>query len=880
MAITESNGSSAHAAPVEAVVAELAVDPAQGLTSGEAATRLERHGPNKLAEEKKRGWPSMLLGQFKSPIVLLLVVAAVLSFLFKEWLDGIAILVVLLINGVIGFFMEYQADRAMSSLKKLVSVQARVLRDDREVEIDQAVIVPGDVLVLEAGDMVPADARIVHAAKVQVDESALTGESMPVEKRTAEVPAEAILAERSSMLYKATFLTNGNARAVVVATGMNTELGRIAHLVQSADQAATPLEKRLEEFSRKLIKFTVALVVVIFIAGLIHGQPWMEMLETSIALAVAAIPEGLPIVATMALAQGMLRMARQNVIVKRLSAVETLGGTDVICTDKTGTLTENKISVVRIVTPLGTTDTTLPPGKEDDRAMAIVRSTAIHCNTATLVAGDPLETGLLRFALRNGEDVETIRRALPKLKEEPFSAETRIMATLHRAERGYVVHAKGAAEELLGRCTGIVTREGEGVLDDLTRMEWVAQAEVLAHSGLRMIAAAYRTADKEDVDLTRDLVFAGLIGMMDPARPEVAPAIAECHQAGIRVVMITGDHPATAQSIAAQLGIGEAGRTCVVNGRDVPSMERMSTAMKEEIAAANVFARVSPRQKLDLVTLLQERGHVVGMTGDGLNDAPALKKADIGIAMGLRGTQVSQDVADMVLKDDSFTSVVRAIRQGRIIFENIRRVVIYLLSCNLSELLVIAVASVLGLHFQLFPLQILFINLVTDVLPALALGVISDGPAIMLQPPRPASVPIIDRNRWKAVVLYSMVIAAASISAVLVSHFTVHRTETWNPQLCNNILFFTLICCQLLHVFNMGASGTSFFRSEVMRSRLVWAALAACAIILIGLYEVPVVRGVLNVHPLSLADLAIMLGAAITSLLLIQLARTFKVVTQ
>lgn len=877
---TEQGGSLAHAAPVATVLEVLGADRTHGLTTAEAVIRLKKHGPNKLAEEKKRGWPVMLTGQFKSPIVLLLIVAAVLSFLFKEWLDGIAILVVLLINGLIGFFMEYQADRAMSSLKKLVSVQVRVLRDGREVEIDQAAIVPGDVLVLEAGDMVPADARLVHAAKVQVDESALTGESMPVEKGTAAVAAEANLAERSSVLYKATFLTNGNARAVVVATGMNTELGRIAHLVQSADQAATPLEKRLEDFSRKLIKLTVALVVVIFIAGLVDGQPWMEMLETSIALAVAAIPEGLPIVATMALAQGMLRMARQNVIVKRLSAVETLGSTDVICTDKTGTLTENKISVVRIDTPFGTTDTTTPHGNTDDPAMAIVRACAIHCNTATLVSGDPLEMGLLRFALRNGEDVETLRRALPKLKEEPFSAETRIMATLHRSERGYVVYAKGAAEELLGRCTGIGTPDDEGVLDELTRMELAAQAEALAHSGLRIIATAYRTTDNEDVDITRDLVFAGLIGMMDPARPEVAPAIAECHQAGIRVVMITGDHPATAQSIAGQLGISEVGTARVVNGRDVPPLVKMSPSMKEEIAAANVFARVSPRQKLDLVTLLQERGHVVGMTGDGLNDAPALKKSDIGIAMGIRGTQVSQDVADMVLKDDSFTSVVRAIRQGRIIFENFRRVVIYLLSCNLSELLVIAVASVLGLHFQLFPLQILFINLVTDVLPALALGVIGDGPAIMQQPPRLASVPIIDRTRWKAIILYASVIALACIGAVTMSHFTIHRTEAWNPELCNNILFFTLIFCQLLHVFNMGASGTSFFRSEVIRNRTVWAALVASALILVGLYEVPVIRTVLNIHPLSLADLAIMTGAALTSLALIQLARTFNLVTQ
>ncbi|MBP6390155.1 MAG: cation-transporting P-type ATPase [Flavobacteriales bacterium] len=864
-----------HAKSFAAVAGALDVDAAQGLSAAVAARRLEQYGLNKLTEEKKRGWPLILFGQFKSPIVLLLVVAATLSFVFKEWLDGFAIIAVLLINGVIGFFMEWQADRAMNSLKKLASVPAKVVRDGQTIEIDRAEVVPGDVIFLEAGDMVPADARLSNAVQVQVDESALTGESVPVEKQLEPVDAKAVLAERTSMVYNATFLTKGNAHAVVVATGMNTELGRIAHLVQSADQAATPLEKRLEQFSRKLIYLTLGLVVLIFLAGLLNAQPWMEMLETSIALAVAAVPEGLPIVTTMALAQGMLRMARQHVIIKRLSAVETLGSTDVICTDKTGTLTENKISVVSIVSPLGTVDATAPSGTTDDRALAFVRAVAINCNTATLAAGDPLEVGLLQFALREGENVEALRAATPKLKEEPFSSETRIMATLHHTEQGFIVYAKGAAEELLAQCTQQVSSDGETDLDDAGRTEWAGKSEALAASGLKVIAAAYRTSDSEAVDLTHELAFAGLIGMMDPPRPEVAPAIAECRKAGIRVVMITGDHTATASNIAMKLGIGADGNTTAVNGRDLPALEGMSAKVKEKIANSNVFARVSPQQKLDLVTLLQERGHVVGMTGDGLNDAPALKKSDIGIAMGIRGTQVSQDVADIVLKDDKFTSVVLAIRQGRAIFSNIRNVVVYLLSCNLSELLVIAVAAVLGLHFQLVTLQILFINLVTDVLPALALGVIGADAGIMDRPPRKTDEPMVDRKRWIMITSYAFILGIGAFGAVLISHYTLHTTENWNPELCNNILFYTLIIAQLLHVLNMGASGVPFFRMAVVRDRRIWAALAGCVVILVVLNQIPVVREALHIQPLSLFDWSLIGSCALASFLLVRASRKF-----
>lgn len=865
----------AHTRKAEEVLLGLTADPVRGLTSAEAKARLERHGANSLAEEKKRPWIHMLLGQFKSPIVMLLVVAAALSFLFKEWLDGIAILAVLVINSLVGLFMEFQADRAMRTLKKLASVSARVLRDGRLVEVDLRTIVPGDVIHVEAGDLIPADARCIETVQAQADESALTGESVPVEKSVDAVPQDAMLAERASMLYKATFLTRGHARAVVVATGMNTELGRIATLVQLADQAVTPLERRLEQFSRKLIKLTAVLVVIIFLAGLLEGQLWFEMLETAIALAVAAIPEGLPIVATMALAQGMLRMARHNVVVKRLSAVETLGSTGVICTDKTGTLTENRMEVVRVVTPADTYDLANAALVPDTTDLRMVRSIAIHCSTATREIGDPLEVGLLRFALAPDDDLRALREREPKLREEPFSAETRMMSTQHRAGRGVIVYSKGAVEEILPRCVAQLSNAGERMLSADDREQWLAKAETMAISGLRVTAMAYRRDEDASSPLSQRLVFAGLVGMMDPARPEVGPAITECHRAGIRVVMITGDHPATARNIAEGLGLLSPDQGSVVNGRDLPPLDGLTAGQRAQIAHAAVFARVSPAQKLDLVQLVQDDGHVVAMTGDGLNDAPALKKADIGIAMGIRGTQVAQEVADIVLQDDQFTSIVRAVKQGRAIFGNIRNVVVYLLSCNLSELFVIAVAAVMGLRFQLLPLQILFINLVTDVLPALALGVIRADASIMRRPPRDPDEPIIGRRHWTRIITYAMIIALASLGSVLFTHYELHAAEPWNRVLCNNILFFTLIAAQLLHVLNMGSPGAPFFRSAVVRDPRVWGALVLCIAIIVAVFWVPMVRAALGIEALGYNDALAVAGLAFLSFFLIRLANRY-----
>ncbi len=874
------HGTDYYALEVAAAAHLLKTDLEQGLTAHEVQVRAARYGLNAIADAKQRSALLIFLTQFKSPIVYLLVFAAGLSIYFEEWLDGGAILVVILINALIGFYMEYQASRSMDALKKLTVLPAKVMRGGVLNEIDSAAIVPGDVIFLDAGDMIPADGRIFKSNQLIVNESALTGESIPADKDEATVPAGAALADRKNMLYKGTFSVKGNAWIMVTATAMSTELGQIASMVQTADQASTPLEKKLQRFTKTLIIVTLVLLALIFLAGIINGKNVLEMFETSIALAVAAIPEGLPIVATMALAQGMMKMAKHKVIVKKLSAVETLGGTNVICTDKTGTLTQNKIAVASMQIP-GTQE-----AATTSKNAEIILHTGILCSTAELVQkkgkpkeiGDPLEVGLLNFAVKQGADIAQLRQDHPKLSEEAFTSETKVMATLHADGQGYVVYAKGATEEILKICNRILEPDGEQTMPDSSRKHWLQTSEELSARGLRVIAVAYKQTDTKEGKLTDELVFAGLLALNDPPRPEINAAIRECHKAGITVIMITGDHPAAAKNIALQLEIVDSESATVIIGNEMHALKGLSHKEKTRWADTRIFARVSPKQKLDLVTLLQAQGNVVGMTGDGVNDAPALQKADIGIAMGKSGTQVAQDVADMVLKDDSFASIVKAIRQGRIIVENIKKFIVYLLSCNLSELAVVSAVSIANLQFQLFPIQILFINLITDVLPALALGVTEGNPDIMKRKPIDAADSIINPKRWVSIVVYSLIISAASLGAVYVSGALLHPAVDEAIALGNNSLLLTLIFSQLFHVFNMGQTGTNFFKSEVFRNKYVWAAIGSCLLLMLAAYLVVPVRTALSISTISLPALLISLGMACAGTLVIQILKTLRIV--
>ncbi|MGN6508979.1 MAG: cation-translocating P-type ATPase [Chitinophaga sp.] len=846
----------------QALLKEFSTDPGKGLGGEEARRRLEEHGPNEISSARRMSPLMILLHQFKSPVVYLLVLAMGLSMFFQEWLDATAIAVVILLNAVIGFIMEFQAERSMEALQKMTSQNARVLRDGRVQEIPSAEIVPGDIMLPDAGDMIQADGRILESTDLQADESALTGESLPVDKSAGELPEGTDLAERTNMVYKGTFIRNGNAKVLCTATGMKTELGHIAHMVAGAKKAATPLEKKLESFSKRLIGITVVIVVLIFGAGLLNKEPVLEMLKTSIALAVAAIPEGLPVVATLALARGMIRMARQNVIVKKLSAVETLGATTVICTDKTGTLTENRMEV---------TDALLPavewhakdksPEGDNFRCMQRV---AVLCNNASFDGdkgiGDPIEVSLLHFAEATGADVAQIREKFHKLKEAPFNSDTRVMGTLHKDENIYLVSAKGAIENLLEICTHSLHDGSAKELTKEERSQWMQQTERLAASGLKTLGYAYRELNGEAAQFMEDLVFLGITGFLDPPRPGVQEVIGECHEAGIRVIMLTGDHPATAAHIAHQLGISD-NEQDVVTGRELE-------AGNDAWAQRSVFARVSPKQKLDLVNALQEDHQIVAMTGDGVNDAPALKKADIGIAMGIRGTQVSQEVADMVLKDDAFESIVSAVRQGRVIFTNIKRFIVFLLSCNLSELLVIGLVATAGLPFQLVAIQILFINLITDVFPAMALGFTEGDDTVMQRKPLDPRNPIISKKAWGMIWFYAAVIGASAFGAAFTAeHF---REGEMDVHAANNVLFYTIILSQLLHALNMNEGKEKFIGGPVMRNLYLLGSIVLSAAVTLLCLAIPPVKEALRLEMMPRLDWLLVAGFSLAGMLVIR----------
>lgn len=884
--------------PAETIIRGCSTDATRGLTKEEAATRLLRYGYNSITHPKSNQPLLILLRQFTSPFIILLAISTLLSFFYKEWLDGSAILAVLILNTIIGFWMEYQAHRSMEALKKMSIVPARVIRSGETIEIKSELLVPGDLLFIESGEMVTADARVISANQLQVDESPFSGESFPVDKFQHQLPENTSLSDRNNMLYKGTFVTRGNCYAIVVSTGMKTEFGKLADIVQQTEQTATPLEKKVRYLSKKLIWITLVLIVIIFSMSAFYGTPFTLILKTAIALSVAAIPEGLPIVTTLALSFGMLRMARHNVIVKKLSAVETLGETNVICTDKTGTLTQNQIEVSLIHTAGLSAHVQVDAANNSihwlenkniagTTAYAHLCHISALCNTASCqpndsgahTSGDPLEIALLKMVYASGVKPAYYEQQFSKTAEIPFSSETRFMATLHRRQDQdlpYYVAAKGAVEEILKYCTSVLTENGKVRMEEKQKEEWKSIATKYARSGFRILAFAYRETAKQEQSFMNDLTLAGIIGFSDPPGAGVMEAIKECKNAGISVIMITGDHPETAKNIALQLGISTSGND-VMLGSEMKPYTQLTTADRAQWLNTRVFARVSPEQKQHLVKVLQDEKMIVAMTGDGVNDAPAIQKADIGIAMGLRGTQVAREAADMILKDDSFTAIVSAIRQGRIIFENIRKFVIFLLSCNLSELLVIAVCALLNLSFQLLPLQILFINFLTDVMPALALGVSNSGDQIMKRKPYPPETFIIDKKRWTAIFVYAFVITATTLGAVAISHLLLHRDDHWNNRIYNNILFYTLIFSQLFQVLNMTFKRTvPFHKTDVFRNKAVWYAIVSCILLSLAAYWITPADKILGIAVIGPGDWSIILLCSMLTVAIVRIIKKLK----
>ncbi len=851
---------------VEDLLQELGVSPDRGLNPGEVTRRRRRFGPNRLQEAKRKSAWRILADQFKGLMTALLTVAAALSFLFEDWVEGLAIAGVIVINSVIGFFTELRAVRSMEALHRMSRVTTRVRRQGRVREIPAVELVPGDLIVLEGGDLVPADLRLIEASKLQADESALTGESVPVSKKIEPIPADTPLAERKNMVFKGTALTRGSGEGLVAGTGLHTELGRISSLVEEAKEERTPLEKRLDQLGRRLIGVTLGVAALVIASGIATGKGIHLMVETGIALAVATVPEGLPIVATIALARGMLRMARRNALVNRLSAVETLGATNIICADKTGTLTENRMTVTQLQFAGETLEVRREgdPFRKNDHAVDLSEDslleealkTGVLCNNATLdtgspaegengVIGDPLEYALLVAGDRGGLRREALLETLPEVREEAFDPEVKMMATVHEDNGRYRVAVKGAPEAVFQHCDSVRTRDGDRPWKGEEQSQWQEYNRHMAEQGLRVLALATKKVKDPQAPPYEGLTLLGLVGLLDPPRGDVKEALASCQTAGIRVIMVTGDQPITAQKVAQSVQLVEReDEAAVIEGKDLRSPEGLADAERGRFLNASLFARVSPKQKLDLVTLHQNNGSIVAMTGDGVNDAPALKKADIGVAMGRRGTQVAREAADMVLKDDAFPTIVVAVEQGRIIFNNIRKFVLYLLSCNFAEVMVVGLASMVNAPLPILPLQILFLNLVTDVFPALALGVGEGDPGVMKNPPRDPTESILTWNHWKAIGLYGFFITFAVLGILAYALLGLELEENEAVTLS----FLTLAFAQLWHVFNMRDRGSGWLRNDITRNRYVWGALVLCTGLLLAAVYWPGLAGLLDVE--------------------------------
>ncbi len=848
---------------------------------------MARFGENRLPIHYRKTKLSVLKKQFANPIVYILAIAAVLAFALGEWAEGSAVCIVIGITICIGFFMELSAIRSLESLRKIGELECTVLRSGKNQRVPVTKVVPGDILLLETGDVAAADARLVAVENLKVKEAMLTGESAPVEKQTNKLDQSAHVTDQTNMIFKGTVVTRGQAVAVIVATGTETILGRIQSLGYQTEKESTPLEKKLNHLSRWLIWLMLVFVVIIVISGYLGGKDLLVMVETGIALAVAAIPEGLPVVATIALARGMLRLSKRQVAIKHLDAVETLGSTTIIGTDKTGTLTEDNMTVHtlafegEIQNQLHLRDQHLVESVVHQVALEKFVLGSVLCNDVVLasgqVRGDSIDLGLLRFVERLGYNPGALREQFPEQLELPFDPELKLMATVNKNEPGgYAVYVKGAFESIVSRCAKKLGQNG--IVEFNNRHEWETLVEEMASQGLRTIAMAYRKQEHipQRSELLTHLVFIGVVGFIDPARKDVNGIINSYKKAGVKVVMLTGDHPKTAQKIAMDIGLLDknAGMDAVLEGKVLDKLDMSLEKTKELLMGIRVFARVTPIQKLGLVAFYQRQNNVVGVFGDGINDVPALTKADIGIAMGIRGTEAAREAADVILRDDRFGAVELAIRQGRVIFQHIRQFVVYLLSCNFAEIITVGIAALLNLPSPLLPLQILFLNLVTDVFPALALGFGEGEKDVMEQPPRRYDEPIMTPRLWTSTVIYGLSITFAVLGITIFSNYSLGLA----PERINNLAFYTLIIAQLLNVFNMPKRGLPFFHNEVFKNPWVWGAIAICVALTWMVYAIPSAAMALSLVPLRWEELRWSLLFGCSALAIAQVFKRLKIV--
>jgi len=872
---------------------EFAVDPAAGLSEEEAARRLSAHGRNELPEAPPPSPWHILATQFTSLIVWVLIGAALVSGLLGEWIDAGAILAIVLLNGLLGFLQEYRAEQSLAALRTMAVTYARVVRDGTRLNLSSTELVPGDIIDVEAGDHVPADARLLQAAAFRTQEAALTGESTPVEKLSAALPdSDLPLADQRNMLFMGTTVTGGKGRAVVVATGRVTELGRIATLMTAVPIDPTPLQRRLEQFGHVLLALSLGIVLVVFGLGVWRGEPLFDMFLTAVSLAVAAIPEGLPAIVTTTLALGVMRMVSRHALIRRLPAVETLGAATVICTDKTGTLTKNEMTVTKLAiddlvmevtgegyAPAGT----IVGGEPREGALRDLLWTALLCNGASLkqaegkwaVVGDPTEGALLVAGRKGGWVQEELERAQPLLGEIPFDSDRKMMTMVRRSEARAVAYVKGAPDVLLGCCDEYVTKTGERrPLTESLRMSMLSVNQQFAQQALRVVALAYRVLDPQPASFDPDLVerrlcFLGLAAMKDPLRPEAKSAVDLCRSAGIATVMITGDHKETALAIAREAGFAS-GPTQALSGLELNGLSDADLASR--VRNVSVYARVTAEHKLRIVKAWRAQGAVVAMTGDGVNDAPAVREADIGIAMGVTGTDVTKDASDMVVTDDNFASIAAAVEEGRSIYANIRKSVHYLLSCNLSEVLVMLGSTVLGWPLPLLPIHILWINLVTDGFPALALAVDPKDPDVMKRPPRDPQAPLLDRGRFLTVCVQGLVMAAATL-AVFGIALSIVKDEV---SFARTMTFTTLVLVQFLHAFTCRHDRYSLFQVGVASNRMLVGAVLVSALLQGAILLSPWGQEIFKVVPLPAEEWSVIAVFGVLPFLLMELWKVWS----
>lgn len=818
-----------HSKSIKEVRTSLDASDEGGLSDSEVKKRREAVGPNQLEEHHQRGPLTVLLDQFKSVVIGVLVIALAVALAMREWPEAIAVAAVIVVNTVIGFIAEWRAILTIDALQKQEESHATVVRDGKESQVAVRELVPGDRLRIKAGELTPADARLVESKSLRVNEAALTGEAEPVVKHTEKVGQDSPLAERLCMLYKGCSVVDGHGEAIVTATGMRTELGKIARSAMEAESTEAPLRERLDRLGRRFVGLVIVSAIVVGLVGWWRGRDLTEVIETAIALGIAAVPEGLPIVATIALAHGMWLMGKRNAVVKNLQAVQSLGSVPILFVDKTGTLTQNRMRLMRLVTPDGDEETE-DDSEPGDAAKQLLEIGAL-CNRASLdgekSTGDPMEVALLEAARKAGLERKALLEKKEQVRLAEFERETMMMAAFNRSGNGgLTVSVKGAPERVLEASVKFSTNGETKDLGEDKRSEWEKHANDLAAEGYRVLGAASKEVDSEDAEPYEDLVFCGYFALEDPLRENVTASIDECEAAGIKVIMITGDKRETAEAIARQAGIGKQGaKLKVMTGRELRDMKPEDHSALE----ADVIARVEPQQKLDLIKMAQAKGEAVGMTGDGVNDAPALKRANIGIAMGQRGTDAAKQVADIVLRDDALSTIVEAVRRGRTIMDNIRKAVMFFLCTNLAEIIAVTIGVALAYPLPLLALQILYLNVITDVFPALALSVGPAGRNVMEKQNTKAGREILNREHWLAVIALGVLLAATTLAALIIAKETLGLSDT----AATTVSFLTLGFSKVWFPFILRDPSSPLVKNEITLNPWIWGAITLCAGLLV-----------------------------------------------